>query len=85
MNKKSIGIFFASAVLTALFLSLIISLIMIEHNTLKLGFGGNLEVFNFENNKIIINGKEYVLPLKETFSLLGTRVARILAAVFMML
>ena len=85
MNKKSIGIFFASAVLTALFLSLIISLIMIEHNTLKLGFGGNLEVFNFENNKIIINGREYFVPIKETLGFFGAKGLKILAAVFMML
>ena len=85
MNKKSIGIFFVSAVLTALFLGLIISLVMIEHNTLKLGFNSNLEAFSLEKEGLIVNGREHFLPLKQVFGFLGTEGAKIIAAVFMML
>jgi len=85
MNKRSIGIFFAAMILTALIFSLIISLILIEHNTLKLGFGGNIEIFSLENNKIIINGREYFLSLQEDFKIIGTKAAKILAAVFLMI
>lgn len=85
MNKKSIGIFFASAVLTALFLSLLISLIMIEHNTLRLGFGGNTEIFGLQSDRIIINGREYFFPIKEALGILETKAAKFIAAVFMTL
>lgn len=85
MNKKSIGIFCVSVVLTALFLSLLISLIMIEHNTLKLGFGGNTEIFSLESNRLIINGREYFFPLKEALGVLETKAAKFVVAVFIAL
>ncbi len=83
IEKRDVLLFFASAIVTALVILLVISLILTEYNTLKLGFEEAHDIFALNSDGFIINDRKYFLPFDEIRTFLQNDIFVSLAAVFL--
>lgn len=83
IEKRDILLFFASAIVTALVILLVVSLILTEYNTLKLGFEEAHNIFALNSDGFIINDRKYFLPFDEIYAFLQNDIFKALAVVFL--